>query len=39
MPHKASFEQSHGAITGDDCTNLRIELELCADSGAFIERL
>jgi hypothetical protein len=26
-------------ITEDDCTNLRIELELCADSKHFIERL
>jgi hypothetical protein len=26
-------------ITEDDCTNLRIELELCADSKLFIDRL
>jgi hypothetical protein len=26
-------------ITGDDCTNLRIELELCTDSQQFIDRL
>lgn len=26
-------------ITGDDCTNLRIELELCRDSKAFIDIL
>ena len=26
-------------ITGDDCTNLRIELELCTDSKSFIDRL
>jgi hypothetical protein len=26
-------------ITGDDCTNVRIELELCSDSLEFINRL
>ncbi len=26
-------------ITEDDCTNLRIELELCSDSKHFIDRL
>jgi hypothetical protein len=26
-------------ITADDCTNLRIELELCNDANTFIERL
>jgi hypothetical protein len=26
-------------ITGDDCTNLRIELELCSDSQQFIDRI
>jgi hypothetical protein len=26
-------------ITGDDCTNLRIELELCCDSQQFIDRI
>jgi hypothetical protein len=26
-------------ITEDDCTNLRIDLELCADSKHFIDRL
>jgi hypothetical protein len=27
------------SITEDDCTNLRIELELCTDSQKFIDRL
>ena len=31
------FEEKY--ITGDDCTNLRIELELCTDSQQFIDRL
>jgi hypothetical protein len=26
-------------ITGDDCTNLRIELELCCDSQKFIDQM
>jgi hypothetical protein len=26
-------------ITGDDCTNLRIELELCCDSKTFIDHM
>jgi hypothetical protein len=30
---------SQRSITGDDCTNLRIELELCRDAKAFIDRL
>ena len=26
-------------ITGDDCTNLRIELKICSDSQQFIDRI
>jgi len=37
---KLTLEQPEGKyITGDDCTNLRIELELCDDSKTFIDRL
>ena len=35
----ASFSQSENFITRDDIINLRIELETCADSGQFIERM
>jgi len=39
-PHNLTLEQPEEKyITGDDCTNLRIELELCTDSKAFINRL
>jgi hypothetical protein len=40
LTNKLTFEH-YGAkqITEDDCTNLRIELELCADSQQFIDRL
>jgi hypothetical protein len=40
LSHKLTLEH-YGAkrITEDDCTNLRIELELCADSQQFIDRL
>jgi hypothetical protein len=34
-----SRRQEVQCITEDDCTNLRIELELCTDSQAFINRL
>lgn len=40
VPH-AAVEHSAGEryISDDDCTNLRIELELCGDSKVFIDRL
>jgi hypothetical protein len=39
-PQRLTLEQPEGKyITGDDCTNLRIELELCGDAKAFIDRL
>lgn len=34
-----AVEQSEKYITEDDCTNLRIELELCNDSLEFINRI
>jgi hypothetical protein len=38
--HKLTLRrQEDQCITEDDCTNLRIELELCTDSQAFIDRL
>jgi hypothetical protein len=40
VPHKLTLDQpGRKYITGDDCTNLRIELELCADAKSFIDRL
>jgi len=40
LRHNLTLEQREEKyITGDDCTNLRIELELCTDSKAFINRL
>jgi len=39
-PQKLTLEQpGEKYITGDDCTNLRIELELCGDAKTFIDRL
>jgi hypothetical protein len=40
LSHKLTLEQARPRhITEDDCTNLRIELELCSDSKSFIDRL
>jgi hypothetical protein len=38
--HKMPLERhEENYITDDDCTNLRIELELCSDSQEFIDRM
>ena len=38
--HKTlTLEREEKYITEDDCTNLRIELELCADSNEFISHM
>jgi len=39
MSKATAVDQAEKYITEDDCTNLRIELELCNDSLEFINRM